>query len=105
VALLVFLWDFGTVTNIWHYLFSYWNLIMFRHYGIICLSIGLWNCSDNVAFLVFLCDFETVPTIWHYLFFYCILEVLPQCGIICFKFQGPIEKPIMPQCLTSSNVQ
>jgi len=37
VALLVFLWDFGTVLTVCHYLF-----------------------------FIFLLDFGTVPTIWHY---------------------------------------
>jgi hypothetical protein len=50
---------------VWHHLFIYWTLEMFRQcniflvfyvtlelfqqYGIICFSIGLWNSSDNVA--------------------------------------------------------
>jgi hypothetical protein len=43
--------------------------------GIICFSIGHWNCSGSVALLVFLLDIGTVPTVWHYLFFYWTLEL------------------------------
>jgi len=69
----------------WHYLFFYRILDLFRQWGIICFPIELWNCSDSVVFSVFLCDFGTVPTIWHYLFFYWILELFRQCGIIGFS--------------------
>jgi hypothetical protein len=45
--------DIGTVPTVWHYLFFYWTLELFRQCGIICFSIGLWNCSDSVELLVF----------------------------------------------------
>ena len=41
------------VILVWHYLFFYWTLELFRQCGIICFSIGLWNCSDSVELLVF----------------------------------------------------
>ena len=68
----------------WHYLFFYWTLELFRQCGIICYSTGLWNCSDSVVFLVCLCDFGTVPTIWHYLFFYVTLELLDNMALFVF---------------------
>jgi hypothetical protein len=48
---------------------------LFRQYGIICFSIGLWNCSDSVELFVFLLVFGTVPTVCHYLFLYGTLEL------------------------------
>jgi len=39
------------------------------------LSMGLRNCSDNMALFVFLLNFDTVPTVWNYLFFYWTLEL------------------------------
>jgi hypothetical protein len=48
VALFVFLLDFGTVPTVWHYLFFYGSLKLFRQCGI----IG------------FLLHFETVLTVW-----------------------------------------
>jgi hypothetical protein len=98
----------------WHYLFFYWTLELFRHCGIICFSIGHWNCSDSVALFVFLLDFGTVPTVWHYLFFYWTLELFRQCGMsnrktnnatLSEQFQSPIGKQIMPHCRNSSKVQ
>ena len=101
MALFVFLCDFWTVPTIWHYLFFYVTLQLFRQYGIICFSIGLWgcseslalfvfhfyiglwNCSDSVALLFFLLGFGSIPSVWHYLFFYWTLELLQQSGIIC----------------------
>jgi hypothetical protein len=56
VALVVFIWDFGTVPTVWHY----------------------W-------FFIFILDFETVPTVWHYYFVYGTLMLLRQCGIICLS--------------------
>ena len=69
VPLFGFLLDFGTVPTVWHYLFLYGTLELFRQcnifllfyvtlelfqqFGIICFSIGLWNCSDSVALFVF----------------------------------------------------
>ena len=85
VALFVFLCDFGTVPTVWHYLFFYWTLELFRQCGIICFPIGHWNCSDSVALFAFLLDIGTVPTVWHYLLFYWTLELFRQCGIICFS--------------------
>jgi len=69
VALFVFLLDFGTVPTVWYYWFFYWTLELFRHCGIISLSIGFWKCSDSVASLVFLLD----------------LELFRQCSIIGFS--------------------
>ena len=79
VALFVFLCDFGTVLTVWHHLYIYWTLEMFRQcniilvfyvtlelfqqYGIICFSIGLWICSGTVALFVSLLNFGTVPTV------------------------------------------
>jgi hypothetical protein len=81
VALLVFIWEFETVPIVWHYLFFYWTLEMFRQFDIICFStalwnffesvallvfhfsIGLWNCSDSVALFGFLWGFGTIPTV------------------------------------------
>jgi hypothetical protein len=68
VALFVFLMVFDIVPTVWHHLFIYWTLEMFRQCnilflyvrlepirecGIIWFSIELWNCSDSVALLVF----------------------------------------------------
>jgi hypothetical protein len=47
VGMFVFLLDFGPVPTVWHYLFFYWTLDLFRQRGIIC----------------FLWDFGPVPTI------------------------------------------
>ena len=111
VALFVFIWDFDTVPTIWHYLFLYWTLELFRQCGIICFSIGLWNSSDSVgiicfsmgvwdyshsvSLLMYLLDFGTDRRVWHYLVFhfsiglylvfYWALELFPQCGIIGFS--------------------
>ena len=79
VALSVYLLDFGTDQKVWHYLFFYGTLELFRQcntflvfyvtlelfrqYGIICFSIGLWICSDTVALFVSLLNFGTVPTV------------------------------------------
>jgi hypothetical protein len=41
-------------------------------------SMGLKNCSDNMALFVFLLDFGTAPTVWNYLFFYWSLELFRQ---------------------------
>jgi hypothetical protein len=103
VALFGFIWDFGTVLTVWHYLFLYGTLELFRQcniflffyvtlelfqqFGIICFSIGLWNCSDSVELFVFLLDIGTFPTVWHYLFIYLTLEMFRQCGIICFSIR------------------
>ena len=87
MALFVFLCDFGTVPTIWHYLFFYWILELFRQCGIIGFSMGPWNFSSNMTLFVFLLDFGTVPTTWHYWFFYGTLELLQTYDIICF----PIE--------------
>jgi hypothetical protein len=91
VALLVFLWVFGTVLTVCHYLVFYWTLELFRqcgiigfplfywilellrHCGIIGFSMRLWNCSDSVPLFGFLLDFGTVPTVWHYWFFIFLL--------------------------------
>ena len=81
----IFLWDLGTVPTLWHYLFFYWTLELFRECGIIGFSMGLWNCSDSVALFVFLLNFGDVPTLWHYLFLYWNLELFRQRGIICFS--------------------
>ena len=61
------------------------TLELFRKYGIICFSIGFWNCSDNKKLFVFLLDLGTVPIVWHNLFFYMTLDLFRQCGIICFS--------------------
>ena len=66
MALFGFLLDFGTVPTVWHYLFLYGTLELFRQCGIICFDMGLWNCSDSVALFVFLMVFDTVPTVWHH---------------------------------------
>ena len=76
VPLFGFLLDFGSVPRLWHYLFFHFTLEQFRNCGIICFStecivcfsIGLWNCSDNVTLFVFLMDFAIVLTVGHYLF-------------------------------------
>jgi uncharacterized membrane protein YiaA len=62
--------------------------------GIICFSVGLWNCSDNKVLFVFLLEFGTVPTVWHYIFSIGLWN--------CFESvaQSPIEKEIMPYCRT-----
>jgi hypothetical protein len=70
VASFVFLLDFGTVPTVWHYLFFYWTLEMFR------------QC--NILFS--LCDFGTDQRVWHYLVFYWTLELFRQCVIIDFSF-------------------
>ena len=87
---LIFLLDFGTVPIVWHYLIFYWALELLLQCGIICFSIGLWNCSDSVSIICFsmvrwnssdsvalfgfLLDFGTVPTVWHYWFFIFLLD-------------------------------
>ena len=81
----IFLWDFGNVPTVWHYLLFYGTMELYRQCGIICFSMGLWNCTGSVALFVFLWDFDTVPTVWHYLFFYGTMELFRQCGIICFS--------------------
>ena len=58
-ASFVFLWDYGTVPTVWHYLFFYWTLELSRQCGIICFPIGLWNCSDSVTSFVFHCIHTT----------------------------------------------
>ena len=65
VALFVFVLDLGNVPTVWHYLFFYWTLELFRQCGIICFSVGLWRCCDIVALFVFVLDFGTVPTVWQ----------------------------------------
>jgi hypothetical protein len=72
VALFVFLWDFGTVPTVWHYLFNYGTLELSQQCGIIC-------------FFILLLDFGTVPRGRHYLFFYWTLDVFRECGIIGFS--------------------
>jgi len=67
--------------------FSYVTLELFRQYGIICFSIGLWICSDSVALFVSLLNFRTVPTVYFFLFFYVTLELFRQYGIICFSIR------------------
>jgi hypothetical protein len=57
---------------------------MFRHCGIICFCIEIWNCSDSVALFVSLLDFGTVPTVWHYWFFYWTLEIFRQSALFVF---------------------
>jgi hypothetical protein len=69
VALIIFIWDIGTVPKVWHYLFFYWALEQFRQCGIICFSIELWKCSDSVTFC----------------FLYVTLELIRECGIIWFS--------------------
>ena len=80
----MFLCDFGTVPTIWHYLFLYWTLELFRQCGIICFSIGHWNFSDSVALFVYLFDFGNVPTVWHYLFFDTTLELFDSLALFVF---------------------
>jgi hypothetical protein len=77
VALLISIWDFGTVTIMWHYLFLYGTLELFRQCGIIGFSFFYWTLElfDIVALFVFIWDFETVLTVWHYLFLYWTLEL------------------------------
>ena len=121
IALLGFLMDFDTLSIVWYHMFIYWTLELFRQcsfclclyvtlelfrqYGIICFSMRLWNCSDNMALFVslldfgtvprvwhycffsFLLDFGTVPTVWHYLFLYGTLGLLWQCGIMVFVLE------------------
>jgi hypothetical protein len=67
-------------------------LELFRQCGIICFSIGLWNCPDSVALFVSLLNFGTIPTMWHY-------------ATLSDEFQCPMDKPIMPHCRKSSKVQ
>jgi hypothetical protein len=55
--------NFGSVLTMWHYLFFYWTLELFRQCGMIGFSIGHWNWSDSVAILVFLWDFGTMHTV------------------------------------------
>jgi hypothetical protein len=121
VALLGFLLGFGTLPTVWHYLFYYWTLELFRQCGIICLSIELWKCSDSVAFFFsmwlwnwsesvalfgFLMDFGTVPTVWHYQFFIFLLDFgTDQRVWQSEQFESPIEKTVMPHCRNSSKVQ
>jgi hypothetical protein len=59
VALLIFILDFGTVPRVWHYLFLYGTLELFREYGILCFDMGLWDYSHSVALLMYLLDFGT----------------------------------------------
>jgi uncharacterized membrane protein YiaA len=73
------------VLTVWHYLLLYETLVLFRQYGIICFSIGLWNCSDSVK-CYFYWTFGTVPTVWHHLLFNRTLELFRECGIIGFSF-------------------
>jgi len=75
MALFVLLLDFGSASTVWLYLFLYWTLELFRECGIICLSIGHWNCFDIVALFIVVLDFGTVPTVWHDCFFYETLEL------------------------------
>ena len=72
----IFLWDFGNVSTVWHYLLFYGTMELYRQCGIICFSMGLWNCTGSVALFVFLWDFDTVPTVWHYLFFIVFIQHL-----------------------------
>jgi len=74
MALFDFLWDYGTVPTVCHYLFFYLILELFRHCSVFCFYMGLWNCSDSVALFGFLLDFGTVPTVWHYCFFIFLLD-------------------------------
>ena len=83
MALFVFLCDFGTVPTIWHYLFFYWILELFRQRGIIGFSMGLWNCYKHMTLFVFLLKFDNVPTLWYYLFIYWTLELFRQCSFSC----------------------
>jgi hypothetical protein len=103
VPLFVLLLDFGTVPRVWHCLFFYWTLELFRQCGIIgfsffywtlelfrqcgfiCFSMGLWDYSHSVALLMYLLDFGTDQRVWHYLVFYWALELFPQCDIIGFS--------------------
>jgi len=62
VALLVYLLDFGTDQRVWHYLFYYWTLELFRQCGII-------------VFFIFLLSFGAVATLWHYWFVYGSMEL------------------------------
>ena len=73
VTLLVSLFYFGTVPKVWHFWFFYWILDMFRRCGIICFSMGLWNCPNSVALSVFS-------------FCYWTLELFREGDIICFSF-------------------
>ena len=86
MALLVFIWDFGTVLTVWHYLFLYRTLELFRQCGMIGFSMGLWNSTDIVPLFGFLLDFGTVLTVGHYWFFIFLLDfgTVRQCGISCF---------------------
>jgi hypothetical protein len=92
VALFVFLMVFDTVPTVWHHLFIYWTLEMFRQCnifflyvildlirecGIMWFSIGLWNCCESVALLVCKWEFETVSTVWHYLVFLLDFGTVP----------------------------
>jgi hypothetical protein len=86
----------------WHYLFLYGTLELFRQCGIIGFYMGLWNCSDSVALFVFILDFGTiprvrhylfflldfgnVPTVWHHLLFNWTLELFREFGNIGFSF-------------------
>jgi hypothetical protein len=69
MALFVSLLEFGTVPTVWHYLSFDRTLELFTQCGIICFSVGHWNCSDSVALFVFILDFGTIPRVRHYLFF------------------------------------
>jgi hypothetical protein len=101
LTLFIFIWDFGTVPTVWHYLLKQ-NATLSEHFqspiekqmmphcrnssnvpyknkcGIICFDMGLWNCSDSVALFVFLMVFDTVPTVWHHLLIYWTLEMFRQ---------------------------
>jgi hypothetical protein len=77
--------EFGTVPTVWHYLCFDRTLELFRQCGIICFSVGHWNCSDSVALFVLIWDFGTVTTMWPYLFLYGTLILFQQYDIICFS--------------------
>jgi hypothetical protein len=88
VALLVFLWVFGTVLTVCHYLVFYWTLEMFRQCGIIGFSFVYWTLElfwqcDIIWFSIGLWKCSSV---WHYLVFYWTMELFWQCGIICFLY-------------------
>jgi len=51
-------------------------------------SIGILNCSDNMALLGLLLDFDTVSIVWYHMFIYWTLELFRQC---CFFFYVTLE--------------
>jgi hypothetical protein len=86
----------STVPTMWHYLFFYWTLKLFRQCGMLGFSIGHWNWSDSVALLVFLWDFGgTVPK----------SNRKTNNILLSEEFQSPTEKQIMPHCRNSIKVQ